>query len=183
MNIHDTLYEEIHNDNYKLSNGEFLPNIDEYFTIAKRYPNLHLMIELKSDNNQEYEHRALNACVSKIQEYGMQNRITFISFSLSACIEFNRLYPSIDVFYLNGDKSPKELYELGIDGMDYHYKYYYRHPEWIREAYQLGLKVAAWTVDDENDMNILLSDGVEYLATNKPSVALSVLENYRIIEF
>ncbi len=181
VNIHDTSYETLHNDNFLLSNGEYLPNIDEYFTTANQYPDLKLVIELKSDEDPEYEKRAILTCIRKIKEYQLQNRVLFISFSLSACTEFNRLFPEIDVLYLNGDKSPQELFDLGLDGMNYHYQNYYMNPHWIKNAYQLGLKVATWTVDDVREMEVMLSNGVEYLATNKPDIAMQILEKYKTI--
>jgi glycerophosphoryl diester phosphodiesterase len=47
-------------------------------------------------------------------------------------------------------------------------------PRWIRESHDAGLKVQVWTVDDEADMERLLSWGVDGLVTNRPDVAVKV---------
>ena len=62
------------------------------------------------------------------------------------------------VYYLNGELSPKELKELGAAGLDYHMGVIKKHPEWIKEAHDLGLKVNVWTVDEVEDMKWLIED-------------------------
>lgn len=51
----------------------------------------------------------------------MENQTQYISFSLFICKELKRLDPKAKVQYLKGDLSPKEIKDLGIDGIDYHY--------------------------------------------------------------
>lgn len=36
---------------------------------------------------------------------------------------------------------------MGLAGLDYSIKVLKQHPEWIKEAHQLGLEVNVWTVD------------------------------------
>ena len=50
-----------------------------------------------------------------------------------------------------------------------------KHPEWIKQAHDLGLEVNVWTVDKEEDMKYFLEQGVDYLTTNHPEQALKLV--------
>ena len=99
-----------------------------------------------------------------------EKRIEFISFSLTACQEFARLMPRNKVEYLGGDRTPAELHEMGINGIDYHYSAFDKHPEWVKEAHDLGMLVNVWTVDKEEDIVRMLDLGVDQVTTNEPGL-------------
>ena len=162
-----------------LKNGEIIPLLDEYFEASLAYPEMKLVYELKSKGEPEYEARALPATVEAINRYGVADRIEFISFSLSACVEFARLMPNNRVEYLGGEIAPKDLHEMGISGIDYEYFVFYEHPEWIEEAHKLGMVVNTWTVNTEEDMRKLLELGVDQLTTNEPLLAAKVIEEFK----
>ena len=42
------------------------------------------------------------------------------------------------------------------------------HPEWVKQAHDLGLKVNVWTVNKEEDMQAMLDLGVDFITTNNP---------------
>ncbi len=52
--------------------------------------------------------------------------------------------------------------------MDYSIKALREHPEWIKEAQKLGLKVNVWTVDEPEDIQFFIDHGVDYITTNYP---------------
>ena len=60
-------------------------------------------------------------------------------------------------------------------GLDYHYKVIQQHPEWVKEAHELGLKVNVWTVNDPAIMEEMKTLGVDYLTTDHPTEALEVM--------
>lgn len=156
----------------KLSNGENLPTLAEYFQAAQ---SLHtrLILELKAHSKPERETKAIKKIVALAKEYGLENRMEYISFSLHAVKEFIRLAPTgTPVFYLDGDLSPRELKEIGCAGPDYHYSVFRKHPEWIQQSHDLGMKVNAWTVNKADDMQWLIDRKVDFITTNEPNHVL-----------
>ena len=51
-------------------------------------------------------------------------------------------------------------------------------PTFVKDAHSAGLKVQVWTVDDERDMQRLLTWGVDALISNRPDVAVRVRDQF-----
>lgn len=160
----------------KLTNGETLPTLTKYLKAAQPL-NTRLILELKKHKSEERETKAIKKIVALVKDMGLQNRVEYISFSLHAVKEFIRLAPAgTPVFYLEGDLSPKELKELGCAGPDYHYSVFRKHPEWIQQSHDLGMKVNAWTVNKENDMKWLIDKKIDFITTNEPILLQGLLK-------
>lgn len=180
---HDPQYKckKIENNNaadlvsLKLSNGEPLPTLEAYLHKAQQLPDIHLILELKPHNTPERETEAVKLILEMVDRFHLINRIDFISFSLHAIKEFIRLSPGSRVYYLNGDLSPQELKKIGCTGMDYSLRILKKHPQWINEARQLGLKTNAWTINKETDMKWLIEEGVDFITTDHPLLLQRIL--------
>lgn len=160
----------------KLSNEENLPTLEEYLKAGKA-GNTRLILELKKHNKPERETKAVEEIVAMVKRMGLENRMEYITFSLHATKEFIRLAPAgTPVFYLNGDLSPQELQAIGCAGPDYHYSVFKKHPEWINESHQLGMKVNAWTVDDTDEMRWLIDKNIDFITTNQPVLLQDLLK-------
>lgn len=151
-----------------LDNGERLPTLQQYLEKAKGLKT-RLILELKAHKTPEQETRAVEGIVKMVKDMGLEERMEYITFSRHATKEFIRLAPQgTPVYYLEGDLSPKELKEWGCAGPDYHFSVFRKHPEWIEECHDLGMKVNAWTVNDTKDMKWLISRGIDFITTNEP---------------
>ena len=53
--------------------------------------------------------------------------------------------------------------------------------EWIEYAHELDLITSCWTVDNEEDMQEVISWGTDLITTNKPDTLSKVLEGVRKI--
>src|SRR5690606_22261608 len=62
---------------------------------------------------------------------------------------------------------PKLAYELGADGISLHSGLV--NADVIGEARRLGLRTAAWTIDDEARFTAAVNVGVEDIITNEPA--------------
>ena len=136
-----------------------------------------LILELKAHKAPEQETRAVEGIVKMIKDKGLEDRTEYITFSQHATKEFIRLAPKgTPVYYLTGDLTPKELKAWGCAGPDYHFSVFQKHPEWIKECHDLGMKVNAWTVNEAKDMEWLISQGVDFITTNEPVVLEEILK-------
>ena len=63
----------------------------------------------------------------------------------------------------------------GINGIDYHFSKFQKHPEWVQEAKELGMSVNAWTVDKPKDIREMIALGVEQITTNDPALVRDLI--------
>ena len=160
----------------QLDNGEQLPTLQQYLEKAVGLKT-RLILELKAHKTPEQETRAVEGIIKMIRDMGLENRTEYITFSQHATKEFIRLAPKgTPVYYLSGDLTPKELKAWGCAGPDYHFSVFQKHPEWIKECHELGMKVNAWTVNEAKDMEWLISQGVDFITTNEPVVLEEILK-------
>ena len=171
LTIYESTLDSLRDPSRTLKNGEIIPTLDEYLEASLAYPKMKLVFELKRMGDPDFEAVAVPACVDAIKRFKVEDRVEFISFSLSACREFAKLMPSNRVEYLGGEIAPAELHEMGISGIDYHYSVFDAHPEWVAEAHALKMIVNAWTVDKEEDIDRMLRLGVDHITTNEPELA------------
>lgn len=160
----------------KLNNGEPLPTLAQYLQAAKPL-HTRLILELKEHSTPERETQAVEQIIALVKEYGLESRMEYISFSLHAIKEFVRLAPAgTPVYYLNGELTPQELKAMGCTGADYDYKVFRKHPEWIRQCHDLGLKVNAWTVNKPDDLQWLIDQKADFITTNEPLLLQELLK-------
>lgn len=156
----------------KLVNGESIPTIEQYFKLAKKYPNTKLVIEIKSHSTPELENKCIESCIKKLKKAKLYDpkRALFISFSINACKTAVELAPGFDVQYLGSDSTPEDLAALGITGIDIQYKTLINNPDWIQRAKAKNMVVNTWTVNKIEDMKTMLELGVDFITTDQPEV-------------
>jgi glycerophosphoryl diester phosphodiesterase len=154
-----------------LPNGEKIPTLREYLEAARR-THVQLIFELKPHATPERNREAARISVELVKEKKLQQRTEFITFNLDAGKELIRLAPDAEVYYLNGELSPKELKELGFAGLDYHFDMMKKNPQWFKEAKALGLGINVWTVNDIALMREMLDAGADFITTDIPGEAL-----------
>lgn len=160
----------------KLKNGETLPTLADYLKAGKQLPAIRLILEIKPHPTQAQENEIAASAVKMVKEYGMEKQVEYISFSMNICEQIARLAPDAEIAYLEGDVTPQEIKAKGLTGIDYPYGAFNKHPEWVKEAHELGLKVNAWTVNKESDMQKLIDLKVDYLTTDHPLKAKALTE-------
>ncbi|MFC7345891.1 glycerophosphodiester phosphodiesterase family protein [Chryseobacterium zhengzhouense] len=152
----------------KLSNGENLPTLKDYLKQGKKDPSLKLIIEIKPVKSQEKENEIVAKTIKMVKDMKLDSQSEFISFSLNVCKEIKKVEPKFKVQYLNGELSPEQIKNEGLDGMDYHYSVFQKNPAWIQEAKVLGLITNSWTVNDVKIYDELKSQGIGFITTNIP---------------
>ena len=171
-----------------LANGEKRPTLDSYIAEGAKLSNTRLVVELKRqrepDGGHAREEKLLSETVSILKKYGVftPERVVFISFSLYICEQIAERYPSFTNQYLEGDLTPAEVKAKGINGIDYKYKVFKKHPEWVAEAKELGLSVNTWTVDKEEDILQMIDLGVEYITSDEPLLVRKLLNKRGVFQ-
>ena len=159
----------------RLKNGEKVPTLKEYLKQGKK-GDIKLIFELKVHPAGEKETIAVKKSADMVKKMKLQDKVEFISFSLEACKQLARLMPECRVQYLSGKIPPKELKEMGIMGLDYHYSQIQKNPQWIAEAHNLGMIVNVWTVNKPELIKEMIDLKVDFITTDAPELVLEMLK-------
>lgn len=159
-----------------LPNGENIPTLDAYLRLVASKPNTRLILEMKTLSDLKREDLSAEKIVKALRKYNLVERTDIISFSINACLTFKKLLPDSKIYYLNGDLSPKSIKGLGFAGIDYSMGALRKHPDWIKQAHELGLEVNVWTVDKEEDLQYFIDQGVDFITTNYPEKLQAMLK-------
>lgn len=158
-----------------LKNGEQLSLLSAYLDEGKKHPGTQLILEIKAQPTPEAEDQITAAAVNLVNERGMGRQVEYISFSWRVCCRLRQLLPQAAVYYLNSDKTPMEVAQAGLTGIDYDYNVVFKHPEWVEQAHRLGMKVNVWTVDKRDDLKHAIDLGVDFITTNQPQAAMDMI--------
>lgn len=171
MSIAESSYAEL--AVHRLSNGEKLPALREYILAGlENNSTTRLVCEIKPTTTIERGEKMAEKAVALIKELDAENMTVYISFGYEILLRIEELNPRAHTQYLNGEKTPKELKTDGIDGLDYHFEVFKKHPQWIESAKKNNLALNAWTVNEPSDMDWLLKEGFDFITTDEPEILL-----------
>ena len=170
--IEESTYQEL--SKHKLSNGEQLPILEDYLKAGMEdNTSTALICEIKPSKKEGRNELMARKVLELVDELEAEPYIGFyISFSYAICKEIKNTNPNAKVQYLDGSKSPKQLHDDGIDGLDYLINKIKRRPEWISEAKELDVTLNSWTVNEEEDIDFLLANEFDFITTNEPELVM-----------
>ena len=180
MLIEETKYEDLLH--YKLSNGESLPTLEAYLLAGMEdNTSTGLVCEIKPSKSKERGQIIAKKGLDLVNELKAEKFIlSYISFDYAILQKIKELDSLANVQYLDGSKSPEELKEGGISGLDYEIKVYKKHQQWIENAKGLGLALNVWTVNKAQDLHGFIEKGFNYITTNEPELMFTVLEEEQL---
>jgi len=163
---------------HKLSNGETLPTLKDFISAGmKNNTTTGLVCEIKPSKIEGRNIEMANKTVALVKELNAEAFISYyISFSYDVIKHVKKLDPNAKVLYLDGSKSPEELKNDSITGLDYLVWKLKNKPDWITEAKDLGLKLNAWTANKQEDIDWLLAHDFDYITTDEPELAFERLK-------
>ena len=152
-----------------LSNGEHLPLLDDYLKAFAERPGIKVVCELKVHTDKRREAKAVKKVLKLMKRHKLTDHAVYITFSPEATREFVKRAPKgTEVYYLNGNWTPQQLKDEGCAGLDYSLAVMKKHPEWIEQCHNLGLKVNIWTVNRRDDLQWCIDHGADFITTNDP---------------
>lgn len=161
----------------KLANGENLPTLEEYLTVAKDL-NVKLICEIKAHDSNKHEQECIRRTVEMIKKFGLEDRTEYVTFSKNGILTLVKICPEgTSIQYPKGDYLPEQLKHLGITGMDYKITVLKKHPEWIKRAHDLGIAVGIWTINTPEEMQWCIDHDVDYITCNDPETLISMLHD------
>jgi glycerophosphoryl diester phosphodiesterase len=159
-----------------LANGETLPTLKNYLKKGKKL-NVQMICEVKTHKDINRQNACIDALLKMVKKMKMENRMTYIAFSLDAVKRLIAEAPKgTEVYYLNGELDPAALKAIGAAGMDYEQNDMKSHPDWIGECHKLGMKVNVWTVNKAADMQYFIDNGADFITTNEPVLLQSLIK-------
>ena len=164
---------------FKLSNGEKLPTLYEYIIEGKKN-NKHTLLVCEIKPSQVSKERGVITAlktVELIKKLKAEKITCYISFDYNILKQIRSVDAKTSLQYLEGNKSPKEVKADHIDGIDYHYSVFRKHPEWINEAKKNGVILNAWTVNEAADMDWIINHKFNFITTNEPELLIQRLKS------
>jgi glycerophosphoryl diester phosphodiesterase len=160
----------------QLSNGERIPTLKAYLEEGLKQKKTKLILEIKSaPSGKERTLKLTKMAVDMVHSLEGRSLVEYICFDFDAGQLVSKLDPKAEIAYLNGDRTPAEAKQAGYTGIDYNYMVYKKNPTWIKDALDLGLTVNVWTVNNEEDIQDLLRQNVDYITTNGSELLFKVL--------
>jgi glycerophosphoryl diester phosphodiesterase len=161
----------------RLSNSEPIPTLYQYLSHGIQQHTTMLVLEIKpSEISKERGQYTAQKVVELVQQLHAQSWIIYISFDYAIIKKVLELQPDAKVQYLNGDKSPLELKNDGVTGLDYHYSVFKKYPEWVKQAKDNNIVLNAWTVNTAEDMKWLIENKFDYITTNEPELLFELIK-------
>ena len=160
----------------RLSNGEKLPTLREYLLAGlENNTRTLLVLEIKpSTISGERGKLVAERVVQLVKEVNATAMAAYISFDYEILRRILETDPAAKTQYLKGDMAPEQLKKDKMDGLDYHFSVFKKQPGWIGQAKKDKLKLNAWTVNDAEEMKLLLDQGFDFITTNEPELLLAV---------
>jgi glycerophosphoryl diester phosphodiesterase len=154
----------------KLSNGESLPTLEQYFLKGTQDKHKTLLIcEIKAAiKDKEQDYLATIETLALAKKLNIEKRIVYISFSKDILLWIKEKQPKATVLYLESDLSIDAVVQNKFDGINLHYTAFKMNSQLRAAAKNAGLKIGSWTVNELSDLAILQQQGVEWITTNQP---------------
>jgi glycerophosphoryl diester phosphodiesterase len=163
----------------KLSNGEDLPLLQDYFKKGTASSHQTLLIcEIKAAllSNTTSQLTATET-VDLAKQLGIEDKIIYISFDFEVLQTIKTLRPTAIVLYLENNKTLEQIMAAKFNGINFNYTQFLANPSITANAKKQQLMLGSWTVNKDEDFNQLLAQGIQYITTNYPERYLMQLDH------
>jgi len=168
-------YARAHPDQ-RAADGERIPTLEQVAALVRPAPDFRLWVELKCDDSEDSADPVAlaDAALTVVADADFLLRTAFVGFDWRALARVKQKAPSAEIWCTTAGEVEASaplfhiIRAMGAAGWFAH------HPRLTQEAAALarayGLKLAAWTVNDEAEMRRLCALGAEALCTDRPDI-------------
>jgi glycerophosphoryl diester phosphodiesterase len=175
MPIETSTYNDLLSKKYP--NGESIATLQQFLSVMAKQKRTRLVLDIKPS---KISKKRSIVTAHKSYEMVVANKakkiVDYILFDYDACLALEKIDPKANIAYLNGDKSPEEVANAGLWGIDYSYKVLQKNESWVADARQRKLTVNVWTVNDKTLAESYISQHVEFLTTDEPEMLLKMVD-------
>ena len=161
----------------KHPNGESIATLDQFLEVIRKQKATRLVLDRKpSKISKERSVVIAQKSYRAVMAAKAGNIVGYILFDYDACLALEKLAPKENIAYLLGDKTPQQVHDDGLWGIDYHQILFERNPTWIEDAKRLKLTINVWTVNEQAAIESFISRQVDYITTDEPELALKLVK-------
>lgn len=165
--------------------GVTLPTVEEYLECMQKSDKLSVMnIEIKPCKTDRAD--IVRKTIDAAKAYGLFDELLISSFDYKMLVEAKKYDPKCKTAYLYpiyGQVVRRWFFQplhlakkIGCDALHPHKAFATK--ALVRRAHAAGMKVNAWTVDEEKDVIQMLENGVDGIITDRPDYVESVVDRY-----
>jgi glycerophosphoryl diester phosphodiesterase len=158
------------------ANGEAISTLEAFLKRASKKPATKLIIEIKNQATPQRESELVDNVLLLVENMGMQGSVEYIAYHPWVCFELAKKCPGAQIAYTGNNYDPVYVKGMGITGLDYNLRTLKKKKSWIKQAHKLGLTVNAWTVNKEEDIRWCIQNGVDFITTDEPVLAKSIIK-------
>ncbi|MBE6687818.1 MAG: hypothetical protein E7588_00915 [Ruminococcaceae bacterium] len=160
---------------HKSFENEIIPTLQELYELMKKYPEVDMNVELKTQNEEFYD-----MVVKTTAQYRMNDRVIYSASDPHTLKWFGKYHPDI----------PFSLSPVTVEDTDYARGFQYNcncvvvqpyfkvvDADYVKNAHAAHLQVTPWTVDDPEEVKRLISIGVDGIISNNPGMVLDIIKN------
>lgn len=174
MPIESTTYKELLSKKYP--NGESIATLDQFLSIINKQKQTRLVLDIKpSKISKQRSIITAQKCYEMVVAKKANEIIDYILFDYDACLALEGLDENASIAYLNGDKSPEQVANDGLWGIDYNYKVFQKNTDWITAAKQRMLTINVWTVNEQALAEFYINQNVDFITTDEHEMVLKML--------
>lgn len=160
--------------------GARMPRLEQVLDLLAAHPRLRANVEIKTFADRRDATwppaRFARAVVDLLRGRGMTGRVTVQSFDEAALLAVRELAPKLALSALATDLATLEALLARTGARIASPKHTALGPGDTARLQRRGLRVIPWTVNDAADLRRLAAEGVDGVISDRPDVALRVLE-------
>lgn len=159
----------------KLENGENVPTLEEFLTIAKGL-NVRLICEIKSHDSRSSQKACIERTLAMFKRFGLEDRVEYVTFSRNGLLQLIASVPEgTKVQYPAGDFLPEQMHAFGGHGLNYRCATLKKNPDMIERCHKLGIDVKVWKILSDDDLRWCIDNGVDFITSDDPEIHLREL--------